>query len=68
MAKMQGFVRSVPVSPDQISEGSHVYWNGCPSKVKLWYVREVKDNGTAIISPNIVLNFYLIFILQKRAY
>lgn len=54
MAHMQGFVRSVTVSPKKIGEGSHVYWDGCPSKVKLWYVREVKPNGNTVISPDII--------------
>jgi len=54
MAKLQGYVRSVSVNPKKISEGSHVYWDGCPSKVKLWYVRQVDPNGYTIISPNII--------------
>src|ERR1700681_4058730 len=54
MAKLQGYVRSVSINPKKISEGSHVYWDGCPSKVKLWYVREVNPNGNTLISPDII--------------
>lgn len=36
--------------PDEIKVNDWVYWTGCPSGHKIWFVREIK-NKNAIVSP-----------------
>lgn len=38
--KKQGKV--ITISLKSLSEGMQVYWDGCPSKVKLWHVLKIK--------------------------
>lgn len=40
MAKKQGKV--ITISLKSLSEGMQVYWDGCPSKVKLWHVLKIR--------------------------
>lgn len=45
-----GFIKAVPIA--QPTVGMHVYWTGCPSRVKSWIIREIQKN-VAVVSPDI---------------
>jgi|688.fasta_scaffold635050_2 hypothetical protein len=39
---MKSTIKSIPIT--KVNEGMQVYWSGCPSKVKVWYILEVKSD------------------------
>jgi hypothetical protein len=39
---MKATIKLIPIT--EVTDGMQVYWLGCPSKVKVWYVLEVKGD------------------------